>query len=75
MGKVKIKYYIPIINWSDKQWRLYRNSPEIRWENKVHEKLVGFKTYTSLPEVVEMTLSHHKTIQKQEKQNNLYNNV
>lgn len=63
------------INWPDKQWRLYRNSPEIKWENKVHERLVGFKTYTSLPEVEEMALYHPKTIEKQEKQNNFYNTI
>jgi glycosyltransferase involved in cell wall biosynthesis len=63
------------VNWPDKQWRLYRNSPEIRWENKVHERLVGFKTYTSLPEVEEMALYHPKTIEKQEKQNSYYNTL
>ena len=63
------------VNWPDKQWRLYRNSPEIRWENKVHERLVGFKTYTSLPEVVEMALFHPKTIEKQEKQNKFYDTI
>ena len=63
------------INWPDRQWRLYRNSPDIKWENKVHERLVGFKTYTSLPEVEEMSLYHPKTIEKQEKQNQLYNTI
>lgn len=63
------------INWSDRQWRLYKNTPEIKWENKVHERLVGFKTYTSLPEVEEMALYHPKTIEKQEKQNNFYNEL
>jgi len=63
------------INWPDRQWRLYRNSPDIKWENKVHERLVGFKTYTSLPEVEEMSLYHPKTIDKQEKQNQLYNTI
>jgi glycosyltransferase involved in cell wall biosynthesis len=63
------------VNWPDKQWRLYRNSPEIKWENKVHERLVGFKTYTSLPEVEEMALYHPKTIEKQEKQNKFYEQI
>jgi hypothetical protein len=63
------------INWPDRQWRLYRNSPDIKWENKVHERLVGFKTYTSLPEVEEMSLYHPKTIDRQEKQNQLYNEI
>ena len=25
------------INWPDYQWRIYKNKPEIRWINKVHE--------------------------------------
>jgi hypothetical protein len=27
------------INFPDFQWRIYKNSPEIYWENKVHERL------------------------------------
>lgn len=63
------------VNWPDKQWRLYKNSKEIKWENKVHERLVGFKTYTTLPEVLEMALFHHKTIERQEKQNEFYEKI
>ena len=63
------------VNWPDKQWRLYRNTPEIKWENKVHERLVGFKTYTTLPEVLEMSLFHHKTIDRQERQNEFYERI
>ena len=63
------------VNWPDKQWRLYRNTPEIKWKNKVHDRLVGFKTYTSLPEVEEMALYHPKTIEKQEKQNKFYGTI
>jgi hypothetical protein len=73
--KIKIKYYIPIINWPDKQWRLYKNTPEIKWDGKVHERLVGFNKYTSLPETVEFALFHHKTIDRQEKQNEFYNKI
>jgi hypothetical protein len=63
------------INWPDKQWRLYKNTPEIKWEGKVHERLVGFNKYTSLPETLEFALFHHKTIDKQEKQNEFYNKL
>lgn len=63
------------VNWPDKQWRLYRNSKEIKWENKVHERLVGFKTYITLPEVLEMSLFHHKTIDRQERQNEFYERI
>ena len=60
------------VNWPDYQSRIYRNSPEIKWENKVHEKIVGFKQYTTLPAVDELALIHPKTIERQEKQNNYY---
>ena len=60
------------VNWPDYQSRIYRNSPEIKWENKVHEKIIGFKQYTTLPAVDELALIHPKTIERQEKQNAYY---
>ena len=63
------------INFPDFQWRIYKNSPEIHWENKVHEKLTGYKTISHLPQTEEWCLIHHKTIEKQEKQNNYYNTL
>jgi hypothetical protein len=63
------------INFPDKQGRIYKNSPDIRWQNKVHEVLVGYKQYSSLPEVTEFSINHTKTIQKQEKQNSYYNTL
>jgi hypothetical protein len=60
------------INFPDFQWRIYKNSPEIYWENKVHERLTGYKTISHLPQTEEWCLIHHKTIEKQEKQNNFY---
>lgn len=73
--KKKIKYYIPIINWSDYQTRIYRNSPNIRWKNVVHEVIEGYKQYTFLPAVDELSLIHHKTIEKQRKQNSFYDTL
>jgi hypothetical protein len=61
------------IQWPDFQWRIYKNDPEIKWKNKLHEVLDGFKTYSNLPEMEEYALYHPKTIEKQEKQNNFYN--
>jgi len=75
MNKVKIKYYKPIINWCDYQMRICKNIPEIKWKNKVHEVLEGFKTYTALPDVEYFALHHPKTIDKQEKQNNYYDTL
>jgi len=63
------------VNWPDFQWRIWRNVPEIKWVNKVHERLDGFKTYTMLPDVEYFALYHPKTIDKQEKQNKFYDEI
>lgn len=63
------------IQWPDHQWRIYKNDPEIKWINKLHEILDGYKTYSSLPEMEEYALYHPKTIEKQEKQNNFYSRL
>lgn len=60
------------VNWPDYQWRIYKNSESIRWENKVHEKLVGFDTISNLPMVEQLSLQHSKTIDRQERQNSYY---
>ena len=63
------------VNWPDYQWRIWKNKPEIKWINKVHERLEGFKTYAPLPALPELALYHPKTIQRQEKQNNYYDTL
>ena len=63
------------INFPDYQWRIYKNIPTIKWINKVHERLDGFKTYTTLPAQDEFCLLHPKTIERQEKQNEFYNTL
>ena len=60
------------VNWPDNQWRIWKNKPEIKWINKVHEKLDGYKVWSILPEMEEFALYHPKTIERQEKQNDLY---
>ena len=60
------------VNFPDPQWRIYRNSESIRWENKVHEKLVGFETISNLPWAEEFSLYHPKDIERQERQNEYY---
>ena len=59
------------INYPDYQLRVCKNIPEIKWEGKVHERLVGQKNVVPL-EGKEWALLHPKTIDKQEKQNNYY---
>jgi len=63
------------INFPDYQWRIYKNTPSIKWVNKVHERLDGFKTYAALPPQDEFCLIHVKNIKKQEKQNQFYNTI
>jgi hypothetical protein len=60
------------INFPDYQWRIYKNNGEIKWVNKVHERLEGYKTMSYLPTEMEWCLVHNKTIKKQERQNKLY---
>ena len=31
------------VNFPDYQWRIWKNNPEIKWKNKVHEVLEGYK--------------------------------
>jgi hypothetical protein len=63
------------INFPDYQWRIYKNNPEIKWINKVHEILSGFTTMAQMPADPEYALIHPKTIEKQEKQNNYYDTL
>ncbi len=60
------------VNFPDYQWRIYRNSESIRWKNRVHETLDGYKTLSHLPRNPEWCLKHHKTIDRQERQNEFY---
>ena len=63
------------VNWPDPQWRVYKKSESIRWINKVHEKLDGYDTISNLPWVEELSLFHHKDIEKQIKQNDYYDTL
>jgi glycosyltransferase involved in cell wall biosynthesis len=60
------------VNFPDYQWRIWKNIPNIKWINKVHERLDGFQTYSPLPQAEEYCLFHPKDIKRQEKQNQFY---
>ena len=60
------------VNFPDYQWRIYKNDKSIKWKNKVHEVLGGYKTMSYLPIDEEWCLLHPKTIERQEKQNKYY---
>ena len=63
------------VNWPDYQWRIWKNKPEIKWKNKVHEVLEGHKTYAALPSMEDFAIYHPKDIKRQEKQNSYYNTL
>ena len=63
------------VNFPDVQTRIYKNSEKIGWMNKVHERIVGFESYTSFPADEIYCIKHPKTIERQEKQNNYYDTL
>jgi hypothetical protein len=63
------------INFPDYQWRIYKNNNKIKWKNKVHEILDNYEKFSYLPPNEEFVLYHPKDIQKQVKQNQLYNTI
>ena len=64
------------INYPDYQTRICKNKSEIVWSGKVHEILQGWLIRSYIPfETKEFVLIHHKTIEKQERQNKLYETI
>lgn len=70
-----VTYYEPIVAWPDPQMRIFKNSPDIRWKNKVHEQLTGYKNFTSLPFAADYAIRHFKDIKRQESQNEFYDKI
>ena len=63
------------VNWPDYQTRIIQNNSKIKWQNKVHEQIVGISTKGALPMEEEWCLYHPKNIIKQEIQNKLYDSI
>jgi glycosyltransferase involved in cell wall biosynthesis len=64
------------VNFPDPQMRLFKLGKDIKWKNKVHEVLDGYKTISTLPyDTEDFSLYHIKSIEKQETQNNFYNTL
>ena len=63
------------VNYPDYQWRIYKNIPDIKWKNKVHEVIEGYKVMAQVPAYEDLSLYHPKTIEKQEQQNNFYSKL
>ncbi len=63
------------INWPDYQTRIYKNTNDVEWFGKVHERITGYNTFSNFPAEEQFCLYHHKQIEKQEKQNKFYDNI
>jgi hypothetical protein len=63
------------VNFPDYQTRLYRRTSDIEWEGKVHERIKGYNTLSVLPADADYCLTHHKQIERQEKQNAYYDTI
>ena len=60
------------INWPDQQGRIYRNDPSIKWEGKLHEKIIGATALGQLPVQPLMALWHVKSRDKYRRQKRHY---
>lgn len=63
------------VNFPDVQTRIYKNKQSIFWAGKVHERIQGFDSYSILPAEEIFCILHHKDIDRQEKQNALYDTI
>lgn len=63
------------VMFPDYQTRVYRNHSDIKWEGKVHERIVGYKVMAPLPEEEEWALYHIKDIDRQRQQNEFYSQL
>ena len=55
--------------------RIYKNTKDVQWMNKVHERITGYDTFSSLPTDEQWCLYHPKQIERQEKQNEYYEKI
>ena len=69
-----------INNFPDRQWRLWKNHIGVYLISSVHEQLFGMKTVAHIPHLDEngqitfdWCILHHKSMERQIKQNNFYN--
>ena len=63
------------VNFPDFQMRLYVNDPKVRWSGRVHEQLTGYSKFAHLPSNDEFCIHHPKTIERQVRQNKLYDSL
>ena len=63
------------VNFPDYQTRIYRNTEDVMWMNKVHERITGYNTFSNFPAEEQCSLYHPKKIDRQEQQNEFYETI
>ena len=63
------------VNFPDYQTRIYKNTEDVKWMNKVHERITGYSTFSNFPAEEQWSLYHHKQIDRQEQQNEFYETI
>ena len=63
------------VNCPDYQTRIYKNTEDVTWMNKVHERITVDDTFSNFPSEERWSLYHHKQIDRQEKQNEFYETI
>jgi hypothetical protein len=81
---IAVEHNEPAVNFPDRQARLFKNKPEIKWRNRVHEVVVGHKSYIDMaqglhdldPDQIQAwSLIHIKDLDRQKKQNEKYSRI
>ena len=63
------------VNFPDYQTRIYKNTEDVMWMNKVHERITGYDTFSNFPAEEKWSLYHPKKIDRQEQQNEFYETI
>lgn len=63
---------VELVNPFDPQQRIWKNSPRIRYEGSVHERLTGYATETRFDNDFNWMIYHIKSLHRQQKQNEFY---
>lgn len=70
-GIAPSEYY----HFPDYQYRIFKHIPSIYWHKRVHEVIIGYKTYSLLPKDAKYAILHAKYQSKQEKQLRYYSEL
>jgi glycosyltransferase involved in cell wall biosynthesis len=63
------------VNFPDWQMRLYKNCEWVKWDGLLHSKIIGAKTIAPFPAEEIYSIIHHKKLDRQINQNELYSKI